>query len=301
MPPDLHTNPMRVLLATDGSDDAKRATAWLRRLPIPADREVMVLTVVTPPLIPGVPEAGGDVRRALVAEARRLADNTAAELNAKRATGRVVEGDPREEIVGAAASWGADLVVMGARGLGAIKEFLLGSVSLGVATHAGCPVLICHGEPRDIRSVTVALDGSVHAQRALDWLATWPLPAGVHVRLLGVAEPQHYPSTAPGILGETLREAVAAIGGERRAALQRACETAAQTVRGRFTKLEIDVATGRAAETIVSDAAEHGSDLIVIGARGLSAIKRLLLGSVSESVLRHAACPVLVVRPRASA
>jgi nucleotide-binding universal stress UspA family protein len=39
-----------------------------------------------------------------------------------------------------------------------------------------------------------------------------------------------------------------------------------------------------------------GADLIVIGSRGLSGMKRLLMGSVSESVVRHAHCPVLVVR-----
>ena len=297
---DPSTRPMRVLLATDGSDDATAAVEWLRRLPIAVDREVMVVTVVVPPLIPGVPDAAGDLHRALVAEARRLADNTAAELNSKRAIGRVVQGDPREEIASTATSWDADLIVMGARGLGAIKEFLLGSVSLGVAAHAPCPVMVCHGQPRDVRRVTVALDGSMHARRALDWLATWLLPEGLHVRLLGVAEPQHYPSTAPGILSDALRETVAAIAAERRATLRQACEAGVQALRGRVTNVEIGLVRGQPAEAIVGDADHYGSDLIVVGARGLGAIKRLLLGSVSESVLRHASCPVLVVRPRAT-
>lgn len=52
-------------------------------------------------------------------------------------------------------------------------------------------------------------------------------------------------------------------------------------------------------EVIVRDATTHASDLIVMGARGLGMVKRLLLGSVSESVLRHAACPVLIVHEKA--
>jgi len=152
---------MRVLLATDGSNDAKAAVEWLHHLPLPGDRDVMVITVVMPPLIPVVPDLVGELHGALIADARRLADDTASELLCRTAIGRVVEGDPREEIVAAAREWGADLIVLGARGLGAIKEFLLGSVSLWVARHAPCPVLVCKGTPRTVRTITVGLDGSV--------------------------------------------------------------------------------------------------------------------------------------------
>ena len=158
--------PMRVLLATDGSDDAKAAVGWLRHLPLPPEREVMVITVVSPMLVPLDPNLLGDLDAAAIAEARRLADDTAAEvLTGRSATGRVVEGDARDQIVASATDWGADLVVMGARGLGAVKEFFLGSVSLAVARGAPCPVLVCKGEPRGVRTISVALDGSADARR----------------------------------------------------------------------------------------------------------------------------------------
>jgi len=60
--------------------------------------------------------------------------------------------------------------------------------------------------------------------------------------------------------------------------------------------LRMDTQGGMEDENIVGLAEELGADLIVIGSRGLSGMKRLLMGSVSESVVRHAHCPVLVVR-----
>ena len=290
---------MRVLLATDGSGDARAAAEWLRHLPLPLDRDVMVVTVVDPPLLPGIPAVTGDMRARIVADARSLAEETALGLSTTghTATARVAEGDPREEIVEAAKEFGADLVVLGARGLGAIQEILLGSVSLAVARRAPCPVLICKGAPRATRSITAGLDGSEHGRRALAWLLKLPLPAGLRLQLVGVAEPQHYPSTAPGILREALGAAVAAVDAERRAAAEKECRAAADIARGQDVIAIVEVGKGRAAEVIVQAAQQHGSDVIVVGARGLGTLERLLLGSVSEAVLRLAHCPVLIVRP----
>jgi nucleotide-binding universal stress UspA family protein len=291
---------MRVLVATDGSNDAKAAVEWLRHLPLPAEREVLVVTVVDPPMVAAGADVAGEFRSALIADARRLADDTASDLLAifRTAIGRVVEGDPREEIVAAAESWGADLVVVGARGLGAIKEFFLGSVSLWVVRHASCPVLVCKGAPRDIHAITVALDGSEHATQALAWVTALPLTAGGRLRFLAVAEPQHYPSTAPGIIRTTLRTAVAAIEAERRTALETTLTSAARALRARVPAIETAAVTGVPADVIVRDIERCGTDLVVLGARGAGAITRLLLGSVSEAVVRHAGCPVLIVRRR---
>jgi nucleotide-binding universal stress UspA family protein len=293
---------VRILAAIDGSDDAKAAVAWLARLPLPADHSVMVLTAVVPPIAFIDVDRVKDVRAGLLAEARRLVDDTASELplgGVRR--GEVVEDDARDAIVATAREWDADLIVMGARGLGAVSRFLLGSVSLAVARHAPCPVLVCKGAPREVRAVTVALDGSDHARRALDWLtSTFSLSASTRMRFLGVAEAQHYPSSAPGFLAPTLRAAVAAVEAERRAALEAELSAAARSLRARLPAIETAVVTGVPADEIVQDIERVGTDLVVLGARGAGGITRLLLGSVSEAVLTHAACPVLIVRSRAS-
>lgn len=58
------------------------------------------------------------------------------------------------------------------------------------------------------------------------------------------------------------------------------------------------IAKGKPAEVIISTAEQYGIDCIVIGSLGMSAIERVLIGSVSEHVMRHAGCPVLMVRER---
>lgn len=263
---------MRVLVATDGSSDAKMAVDWMDYLPLPPDREVMVITVVEPPGWLGSPRGGSeDQPTALVAEARRVADDTASRLlRGRSATGRVVEGDPSDEIVTTARVWGASLIVLGARGLGAIKELLVGSVSLEVVRQAPCPVLVCKGSPRDVQTVTVALDGSEPARHALEWIARLPLATTQRVQIVGVAADE-----------------------EGRAGLETELAVAASPGVADVTRT---VVIGAPSDQILSEAERAGSDLVVVGARGVGVAARLLLGSVSESVLRRANCPVLVVR-----
>src|ERR1041384_6625559 len=133
---------MRVIVATDGSADAKVAVEWTRRLPLPDDTRFLAVSVVPPPTLPNLPDWETEARQAIVHAAYDATDHSSTQLGASVAT-RLAGGDPREAPSEVATGWAADLVVMGARGLGAVKEFLLGSVSLGVARHAPCPVLVC--------------------------------------------------------------------------------------------------------------------------------------------------------------
>jgi len=135
---------LRVLIATDGSADAQKAVAWVASLPPQASVELRALSVATLPRGPlDVPQVH-EYHQSFLDEARRAAEAARAtlELRWSNAEARVVEGDPREEIVRAAAEWPADLIVGGARGLGALARLFLGSVSEHVAHHASCSVLI---------------------------------------------------------------------------------------------------------------------------------------------------------------
>ena len=288
----------RVMFATDGSDDATKALGWLADFPLPAEAEIEVVNAVRLPFPMGAVVSLG--WKEFLAESERVVAEAQARLQTRwsTVTGRVLEGDPREAIVDAATKAGSDLIVLGARGLGAVASFLLGSVSLGITRHAPCPVLVCRAAPHPVRTVTIGVDGSAHAHAAVDYFSALPLPSDVRVRLVGAVEPLHYPSSAPGFIGATLRAAMQDAENERRQHLEGALAPLAGALRPRVRSIVTMTPTGAPAATILREARTDDSDLIVVGARGLGALERIALGSVSEAVLRHATCPVLVVRPR---
>ena len=78
--------------------------------------------------------------------------------------------------------------------------------------------------------------------------------------------------------------------------LAKAVEEAGGDVTETHIRIDDSQTAGNEAEHITGLAEELGADLIVLGSRGLSGMKRLVMGSVSESVVRHAHCPVLVMR-----
>jgi nucleotide-binding universal stress UspA family protein len=148
-----------------------------------------------------------------------------------------------------------------------------------------------------VNAITVALDGSDHARHALEWLTTaLALPSSTRMRLLGVAAPQHYPSRTPSILGSALAAAVADLKAERRARLEAQLSAAAASLRVRLPAIETAVLTGEPRDMIVWDVEHSGTDLVVLGARGLGGATRLPLGSVPESLLTHSQCSMLIVR-----
>ena len=289
---------MRVLLATDGSADARAAAAWLRGFPLPGSAKVRVLSVVTLPPSPLDVPPVAEFNAALLADGRRVVEEALGLLGPRgaRAEVRVVQGHPKEEIVREAEEWPADLVVVGARGLGAVKAFLLGSVSHTVVRHAHCPVLVVKGRPRTLAGVLVATDGSEGANDAIRFFLALPLGRGVRVRLLSAVEEVPYPTAAPRVLRRQLRAILAGVERERRTEVGGILDRAAALLRTKLSRVTRSMPKGHPAGEILAAAAGFDADLIVVGARGLGGMKRLLLGSVSERVLRDARCPVLIVK-----
>jgi nucleotide-binding universal stress UspA family protein len=286
---------MRILVATDGSNDAADTVEWLTHFPLPPDAIVDVVSAMPAAIFDErvLPTPWSELR----AETERTLEDARRRL-AKRwpsTTTQVLYGDARDALVETARRSAIDLIVMGARGLGAVAAFLLGSVSLDVARRAPCSVLVCRGPARPLRAVTIALDGSAHATEALSFFSALPLPASLTAHLVGVVEPVRYPISAPEMLSSALVTAVQLEEDTRRQALAATARDAAQALRSRMNVTR-DAPLGSPADVIVREAARTHSDLIVVGSRGMGTLKRLVLGSVSESVLRHAVCPVLIAR-----
>jgi nucleotide-binding universal stress UspA family protein len=290
---------MRVLYATDGSENARTAAEWLNGFPLPPASRILTVAVVTlPPSaldIPTVRAYYDDLRTA----AGAVVEQSRASLARRWETStRVIEGEPREEIPRVAEEWGADLVVLGARGLGAVKGWLLGSVSTAVVHHAPCPVLVVKGRPQGLHKAVLAADGSPDSMTAARFFASLALERALAVRLVAVAEPPRLPIAAPEVLGVPLLSALDELAHARRTRLEGVLRNLEDELRPRVGSIEQSVVVGHSAEEIIAAAGEPGVDLVVVGARGLGPVKRLALGSVSERVLHQAPCSVLVVKGR---
>jgi nucleotide-binding universal stress UspA family protein len=289
---------MRVLLATDGSEDAKKAAAFLAQLPLPASTAIRIVSVITLPPSPIDIPTVREYYESLRAEGRRIVDEARASFSqGVSIETQVLEGDARDEIVREAHQWSADLVVVGARGLGSLAGFFLGSVSTAVARHSDASVLVVRGHPQHLQRIIVGLDGSDQSTNAARFVAALPLGPGISVSLIGAVEPQHFPSAALGIVREEVAIAIQAMVEKRRADLDKALGQAAPLFDAHGASVTRTTPPGRPAEVLVAAAKPPYADLIIVGARGLGSFKRLLLGSVSDNVLRAAQCPVLIVKP----
>jgi len=143
---------MRILLATDGSEYSEAAVDEIARRPLPPKTEVLVISVFELPSFPlSVPFGGVDFDNEIQKAAGIAVEKAAAKLQAREESSkvnvltRVVSGSPKRVILEQAEAFGADLIVVGSRGLGAWDRLLLGSVSEAVAMHANCSVEIARG------------------------------------------------------------------------------------------------------------------------------------------------------------
>jgi nucleotide-binding universal stress UspA family protein len=189
------------------------------------------------------------------------------------------------------ASEGADLLVVGARGLGGFKRLLLGSVSEQCLHHASCPVAIVHAHadlPARER-IVVGVDGSEEAQQALRWALDEARASKATLEVVHAWQPPFlagYPYLPRPVDTDVFEDAA-----------QHLIDTALEHVDldGLDKPVERTLVSGGAASAIL-EAADH-ADLVVVGSRGAGGFRGLLLGSVSQQVARHAPCPVVVVRP----
>jgi nucleotide-binding universal stress UspA family protein len=190
------------------------------------------------------------------------------------------------------ASAGADLLVIGSRGLGGFRGALLGSVSQQLAHHATTPLAIIRAGSavRDrAERVVVGVDGSEGSRLALGWALDAARVRGAHVTVVNSWEPPALAMVGLAAIPEDDR------AGEAEARRLVEDSLAEVDANGLTDAIEIRTVKGSPAAAIL-DAAESAT-LVVVGTRGLGGFHGLLLGSVSQHVIHHADCPVVVVPP----
>jgi len=144
---------MKILLAVDGSPNSDAAVEEVRKRPWPPQSEVKIITAIETPLIvstgmdPWPADYYAELQKAAREAATIVINNALRKLNGATDTTlkishEIIAGPVKQVIVEEAENWGADLIVMGSRGLGVWNRLLLGSVSNAVVHHAKCSVLI---------------------------------------------------------------------------------------------------------------------------------------------------------------
>ena len=288
-----------ILLASDGSAHARRAAIHAVALAKTFGSRLTFMHVHTPfSLLAHLGELSSTSKRQFMekqwsdafCDVIHLADSAGVAYQT------VIEGGhPVEKIVQAAEKLEVDLVVIGGRGAGGIKSLMLGSVADGALHHAHCPVLIVRGK-RDaagdglFHNILLASDGSKCALHAAEAAGAIAEKLAAPVTIVNVFEPPVY-ADAYGMMvyyglddefvDKAQEEAICSAGrivDDHNAPFRRRKE------RG-FSETEI-----------MRVADEDKCDLIVLGSRGLSGVRALLIGSISDRVAHQADCPVLIVK-----
>jgi len=294
----------KILLATDGTESSEIAARTSIDLSKRLDSEVHVIYVAHEhPYL----HAYHDLRHQ--EDAGRFRDENQRMLEEfmdqiREAGGTIAKsylkvGDAAKEIVELAEELRVGLVLIGSRGHGRIRRALIGTVSTSVLSHAHCSVLIVRGHgPEEERvyllgKILVAIDGSDEASAAAQAATEVAKATGSEVHLVYAMQEEHYRPH----LGPEMWE-----GWERgfehaKRSARSWVEDQAERLRAEGTRVvEPHLLLGRPDAAILWLAEEIGAGLVVVGSRGVGGLRRALIGSVSDSVARHAHCPVMVVR-----
>jgi nucleotide-binding universal stress UspA family protein len=281
-----------VVVGVDGSDGARRALAWAAA---EAVRRRVGLRLVTayawapyghPGLGPSI-ERAEDLERAarqVLEDAVEVARRSAPDLEI---TSNLVVGRPVKVLTDEARS--AQLLVLGSRGLGGVSGLLLGSVAVGAAVHAACPVVVvrsAEGDDPAGRAIVVGVDGSPNSEAAVAFAFDAAAVRGVPLVALHTwADVEYAPGLAPLVDWSLIAEEQEAVLAER---------LAGWSVKYPDVAVRRVVQRDGAANALVE--LSEDAQLVVVGSRGRGNLSGLLLGSVSHAVLHGSHCPVAVVR-----
>lgn len=296
------SNNMKILIAYDGSRDADAALLDLQRAGLPRHVTAHVLSVQAewlpaPASYGGVEtgftkyvQQGEQEALALARQARATVKATFPEweVHAEAAT-----GSPGRLITQRAQEFNVDLIVVGAQGHSTLGRIFLGSVSQKVLHTAHRSVRIARGrleEPKTTIRLLVGIDGSPGSAAAIKAIVQRHWPAHCEARIVNGFP--ILPSLGNEMTAATWAEWIA----EEKARIDAVIEKASGSLRGVGLTVSVNKSEEDARQLLLNEAERWGADCIFVGAQGLGAFERLLLGSVSSFVATHAHCSVEIVQ-----
>ncbi|MEX2672635.1 MAG: universal stress protein [Phycisphaeraceae bacterium] len=187
---------------------------------------------------------------------------------------RVLTGEPGYELTQAAIELRAGLILAGMRGYSVVHDFFLGSTALNIARLTEIPLWLepvnKAPETRQLETILLATDASAAAAHAEDLFIAFAKKATSAIALQ--------------VISEREQEAQA-----------RDAQQHLETLTHRAANIDVRMQAGDPATLITETADNANADVIVVGKRGQSALRGLLLGSTAETVARRSDRPVLIV------
>jgi nucleotide-binding universal stress UspA family protein len=278
----------KILVAIDGSASGFHALRESFRFVENEKSWVTVVSVIPPYLGDLDTTAVGNVMASMrkpcedaLAEAKRMADES--RIMIRTACG---EGETHEQIVDLADAENFDLIIMGRRGHNRLERALVGSVTARVIGYSRTDVLVV---PKDThagwKNILVAIDGSRFSEAAAEKAIDFARAYGGDLIVVSVVDvPAEFYGEAPEAWDNLVIRAKGFVD-----KIKQQAEASGVRTQGFVREAETW-------QAIIDLSEKQKADIIVMGSHGRTGLKRLLMGSVTEKVIGHAPCPVLVVK-----
>jgi len=287
---------MKIICAVDGSSCSRHAIQSLAHL-APPEELVLVhalnlpdfnYAMITPDLRA---EVQTDMEATLRKEGEGILTQAKEQLPSDFSHVQQIHqnGHPVNVILESARSARSHLIILGARGLGQVKELVMGSTSHRVLMHAPCSTMIIKAPVPRLKKILLPIEGEEDIHIVLQFLALQPFRDAVDIDVIAVwPQPQ---LAWPVTLGQSKLLELQAI---------EEAQDRMKSVTDKLTRMnysaEAKVGMGDPAFAILEQAKASQADIILMGTHGRGGLARFLMGSVSNSVLHQAHCPVLIVR-----
>jgi nucleotide-binding universal stress UspA family protein len=278
----------KTVVGVDHREGGRDALALAATLSAVTGGELIAVRAYPHEALPSRAMVGGfeeDMRADASGELERIVTDAGVEAR------RVIVGDtsPARALHHVAEKEDADLLVVGSTHRGQIGRVLVGGVTAGVLHHAPCPVAVAplgYAERASTpATIAVGFDGGAEARHALRLAGALAKACGAQVRILSAVATPIYATTPAAYEPDWLDHA--------REECRAEVAEAQLTLEAMGVPSSGDVVVGLAVEELAELSSDV--DLIVVGSRGWGPVKRLLLGSTSEKLVREAACPVIAV------
>lgn len=293
-----------VLCALESDDLAPRVVATARRLEYAAYQlhflHVVDLPDRTVPVYPGMTATPAYSRGPMTRRFTEAGNELMERLEIDPGSAEVVSGDPAAEISARADELQPDFIVLGSRGHGPLAGAILGSVTRDLADERRWPLLVVSDTNESGRQgpvvcgITTPLEDAVLAARGAERLAR-RLGKSLILAHVPADEGSPAPVSAGGFAGAPggVMPTVV-LGGIGESKAGKLLDAVASRLEG-GTPVRKETLSGSPAGALEALAAEEGAEVIVIGRRGLGALRSAIKGSVSLDLIRDARCPIMVV------